>query len=99
METELKSNLLKIICMLGFILLVTFLSYLSQLIGYNDAKKNYDCYVFHVQECLNCHQQNLTYLLCSGFCVKPSLQDFDKRGCPVVNPLNDCFDLPKECNL
>jgi hypothetical protein len=62
-------------------------------------KKDYACYTFHVQECLDCHKENLTYLLCSGFCVKPSLQDFDKKGCPVVNPLNNCSDLPQECNL
>ena len=61
--------------------------------------KNYGCYIYHVQECLNCQQQNLTYLLCSGFCVEPSAQDLDGKGCPVIHPTVNCFDLPKECNL
>jgi len=62
-------------------------------------KKNYECYISHVQECQDCQKQNSTYLLCSGFCVKPTLQDLDGKGCPVIHPSKNCFDLPKECNF
>lgn len=83
---------------IGVIIILIF-SLIYSYYSFNELKRDYGCYIFHVQECLNCHQQNLTYLLCSGFCVEPSIQDFDGKGCPVVNPLNNCFDLPKECNL
>lgn len=81
---------------LGFLLLLSLF--------YNNYSKNklinnYSCYINHVQECQDCHSQNLTYLLCSGFCVKPSVQDLDDKGCPVIHPSRNCFDLPKECNF
>ena len=64
-----------------------------------ELKRDYGCYIFHVQECLNCQEKNLTYLWCSGFCVEPSPQDLDGKGCPVIHPSKNCFDLPKECVL
>jgi hypothetical protein len=33
------------------------------------------------------------------FCVKPSFQDLDGKGCPVIHPSKNCFDLPRVCNL
>jgi len=61
---------------------------------------DFDCYKFHVKECLSCHDKNLTYLLCSGFCVEPDEDDLNNNNtiC-VVHPQEDCFDLPMECNL
>jgi len=82
-----------------------FISFIFGVFIYGDYvrekadNRNYGCYIYHVQECLDCQRQNLTYLLCSGFCVKPSSQDLDGKGCPVIHPTKNCFDLPKECNL
>lgn len=87
--------------LIGFILFL--LSAISIIYGmYEEHRindRNYGCYIYHVQECLDCQKQNLTYLLCSGFCVQPSSQDLDGKGCPVIHPTKNCFDLPKECNL
>jgi hypothetical protein len=90
----------KIVCAIFLIIVIVF--------GINTAfwykqesyvKKSYGCYMSHVQECLYCQKQNLTYLLCSGFCVPPSPQDLDGKGCPVIHPSKNCFDLPRECVL
>lgn len=71
----------------------------SSYVSFIYTKKNYECYISHVKECLDCHRLNDTYLLCSGFCATPREQDLDGLGCSVVHPTKDCFDLPKECNL
>lgn len=62
--------------------------------------RDYECYISHVQECQYCHSDNKTYHLCSGFCSEP--KDDDLRilnSCLVTHPTENCFDLPKECNL
>lgn len=69
----------------------------------NTTKKNYDCYISHVQECFRCHQDNLTYSLCSGFCFSPLESDLNNtnslaKAC-IIHPLENCWDLPRECNL
>ena len=88
-----------LIVLLTFLFIFILMTIIGYLYNQRNIERNYGCYIYHVQECLYCHSQNLTYLLCSGFCVKPSEQDFDGKGCPVSNPINNCFDLPKECNL
>ena len=82
-----KLQMLSIICvvLLFFLLLIPF------------PKRN-DCYDFHVEECLNAHKLNKTFLLCSGFFVEPSDSDFDS-GC-AIHPLEDCYkEVPHGCNL
>jgi hypothetical protein len=87
------------IMILLVLLIATFFLFVAEIKDNNDIKKDYGCYIGHVKECLQCQKENLTYLLCSGFCVPPRPSDLDGKGCPVVAPGMDCFNLPKECNL
>lgn len=84
-------------------LMISFLA--GAMISGVSYKKDLDCYADHVQECINCHNSNLTYLLCSGFCAPPSNEDLSYPGdknpsgsfCSI-HPSEDCFDtIPKEC--
>ena len=58
-------------------------------------EKDLSCYNWHLQECLDAHSQNLTYLLCSGFNVPP--QSDDNEYFCRFNPNRSCYDIPKEC--
>ena len=49
-----------------------------------------DFYDFHVWECEQCHAENLTFALCSGFCYSPQQSDLEDGGCPAIHPLEDC---------
>jgi hypothetical protein len=53
------------------------------------------CYNLHLVECQNCHLQNLTFLLCSGFCSEPIEED--KEIFCAIHPTENCFNIPKEC--
>lgn len=45
-----------------------------------------DCYYFHVQECKDCHERNLGFAVCSGFCGNSTNID------------NPCYvDLSEKC--
>lgn len=74
------------------ILMFTLFTMLSN----GDERKD-KCYKLHVEECLSCHSQNLSYNLCSGFCSEPI--DFHLKYYSFCSwhPQEDCFDLPKEC--
>jgi len=50
-----------------------------------------DCYDGYVEECLDCHSENLTYALCSGFCYEPEESDLTGQGCSV-HPSQDCYE-------
>lgn len=46
-----------------------------------------DWYYFHVQECLEAHRHNMTFLYCSGFWREPDPSDFEN---PIaIHPLED----------
>jgi hypothetical protein len=65
-------------------------------------ERDYGCWVYHVQECLDCHHKNLTYALCSGFCFEPRESDLSNNSMDIhcsIHPSENCFDLPKQCNL
>jgi hypothetical protein len=94
---KIQNMIITIILLLLAIIIVGWI--LTGGVRINEFERDRGCYKFHVQECLECQKQNLTYLLCSGFCVPPSEQDLDGKGCPVIHPSKDCFDLPQECNL
>jgi hypothetical protein len=67
-----------------------------------NLERNHNCYIGHVQECLRCHQDNLTYALCSGFCFPPNESDLGNHSLDIycsIHPSENCWDLPKECNL
>lgn len=66
-------------------------------INQGPTTRDYNCYISHVQECLDCHNLNLTYLLCSGFCV--NLQSDDDEYYCRWGLNKSCWDLPKECNF
>lgn len=53
---------------------------------FSNSKK--DFHDFHVKECEYCHEMNMTFLLCSGFCVE---QRGDERDnfC-AISPIEDC---------
>ena len=62
--------------------------------------RSFGCYKSHVKECLDCHSRNLTYALCSGFCFEQREDDLNNSMTICsVHPLEDCFELPMECNL
>lgn len=92
-----KDLFLRIVSLV-FILVITFLIY--NIITHKEIIRDYDCYIEHVKECQYCHENNLTYLLCSGFCVKPNEDDLDTRNrCLSIHPIENCWELPKECNF
>ena len=87
-----------IFILIGFIII----SYLWMINGgiQIEEDRDFGCYKSHVRECLDCHSRNLTYALCSGFCFEPRESDLNNTMTICsVHPLEDCFDLPKECNL
>jgi hypothetical protein len=65
---------------------------------YKEEKiKNMGCYYFHVSECEDCHVQNKTYLLCSGFCMDPQPDD-NTYGCYRIGLKANCSEqVPKMC--
>jgi hypothetical protein len=89
-----KGTRLAIIIVLTILILLTIF---IVTVMFFKAIKDYGCYKNHVQECLECHSQNLTYLLCSGFCVPPRYDDNNYSCTWGLN--KSCEDLPKECNL
>ena len=67
------------------------------IINSEEQKRDFNCYISHVRECLDCNSKNLSYALCSGFCFEP--REMDKEIFCVTHPEEDCFELPKECNF
>lgn len=63
------------------------------------------CYEYHISECEECHKQNKTFALCSGFCIEPKesqLYDLPNganlENVCAIHPLEDCNkSIPKEC--
>lgn len=55
-------------------------------------QKEKDFYDYHVGECHACHSLNLSFLLCSGFCVKPDYNSKcdDSGGCMEICPNVSC---------
>jgi len=45
-----------------------------------------DCYDYHVWECEECHKDNLTFAVCSGFCYE---DDGTDNNC-MVTPRENC---------
>ena len=60
-----------------------------------DKTKNKRCHDMHYEECLACHSHNLTYALCSGFCIEPRQED-NEIFCSF-SPEEGCSKIPKEC--
>ncbi len=54
-----------------------------------------DCYDFHVQECLDCHSQNLGFAVCSGFCYNST----SDSPCFIGMEKNCETSISHGCNL
>ena len=69
-----------------------FIIVLLFLVPINEFK---DCYDMYVIECNDCHSKNMSYLLCSGFCIESNNiserceTDLDK-SCEDNIPKNYC---------
>jgi len=48
-----------------------------------------DWYYFHVQECLEAHRHNMTFLYCSGYWREPNTSDFDNPL--AIHPLENAW--------
>jgi hypothetical protein len=79
-----------------FILLMTIVFGVG-LFAYKNHQRDLSCYEGHVIECEQCHSQNLTYALCSGFCF-PTRIDEDKYWCSFP-PSRNCTTMEKVCNF
>ena len=77
-------NKLDISFMVFILILLLYVIFTLPFIISNPIEKNYGCYIYHVQECLNCHSSNLTYSLCSGFCFEPREMDLDNSSLSQV---------------
>jgi hypothetical protein len=60
-----------------------------------ENEHNEQCYNIHYAECEYCHNKNLTYALCSGFCMEQRQED--KEIFCSFSPEEGCSKIPKEC--
>jgi len=73
-----------------YIILAMLLSYIVTMGFYSivgQHQRNENCYQGYIQECNDCHDQNGSWLYCSGFCIE---SDNISNGCE--------YDLDKSCD-
>lgn len=61
-----------------------------------DYKENKNCYAMYLDECTRCHNANMSYSICSGFCSEPRDVDFEMTC--AVHPQEACVkNIPLRC--
>jgi len=53
-----------------------------------------------IAECNYCHNMNMTYLVCSGFCAEPLNNDLmEQQGHCAIHPQENCKNISHEFSL